>query len=347
MKVEFISFSKRPEAFIEDPSFRYRCQNLSLTLIKHGIPSTMQHIDSFTPSQDTTHVVFHRPRYSIRFRRLMKKLQLANIIAIADFDDLVFDKEYLEFSPAVLNKVLPRRKVAKTYRLHFEALTYFDHVSVSTTSLTKYIRKLLPNAKINVLHNTTHSDWACKQPLIASPRPKTITYFPGTRSHDRDFWQIEDAVALFLKKNPSANLLVVGPLASKLLSKSNNQIKHIQKLPFKDYIQVVSNSWVNLLPLEATPFNQCKSAIKVIEAATYHAPTICSPLPDALRFEGVGATIAIDQQQWIDKLEQMMDDSFYQKTVTQIQNNFLLTTNTKIMADQFQKSYALGSEQTD
>jgi hypothetical protein len=341
MNVAFISFSKRPEAFIEDPSFRYRCQNLSAALCSLGISSSIHHIDSFYPTNDTTHVVFHRPKNSIKFRRLIKKLQLIEALAIADFDDLVFHEDYLDFSPALLNNILPKKKIAKIYRSHFEALNYIDNISVSTNSLAKYVHKLFPNKRVNVLHNTTHFEWPKKGSSNLLNHKPIITYFPGTRSHDRDFWQIEEVITLFLSQNPSASLLVIGPLDSELVNKQHSQVKHIQKLPFNDYAQATSNSWVNLLPLEPTPFNQCKSAIKIIETATYSIPTICSPLPDALRFEATAAFTAIDQQQWLEHLNKMMNPLYYKEVTTKIKKDFYLTTNTQIMVEQFKTGYDL------
>lgn len=341
MNVSFISFSKRPEAFIEDPSFRYRCQNLSSALCSLGVSSSIHHIDSFSPTINTTHVIFHRPKNSIRFRRIIKKLQLTGVLAIADFDDLVFHEDYLEFSPALLNNILPKKKVAKIYRSHFEALNYVDYISVSTNSLAKYAHKLFPNKKVNVLHNTAHYEWPKKRPSSLLCNNPVITYFPGTRSHDRDFWQIEEAIKLFLSQNPSAKLLVIGPLVSELVNKQHSQVKHIQKLPFNDYAQATSNSWVNLLPLEPTPFNQCKSAIKIIETAIYNTPTICSPLPDALRFTGTAAFTAIDQQQWLEHLNKMMNPVYYKAVTTKIKKDFHLTTNSQIMVEQFKAGYDL------
>lgn len=344
MKVHFVSFHPKPNVFLDDASFRYRCENLAFALNQQGVSAKLQHISSFELEPSISHVVFHRPKYSTRFQRLIKQLKRANITAIADFDDLVFDEDYVEFSPAVLNNILPTRKVVKKYREHFEALSFFEHISVSTHTLSRYIRRLFPDANISILNNTTHHDWPYKKPLSSEHRRPIITYFPGTRSHDRDFWQIEEALEFFLGNNPSVSLLVIGPLLSPLLSKGSNQVRHFRRLPFINYTQAVSNTWVNLLPLEPTPFNQCKSALKVIEAAAYHAPTISSPLPDATRFEGIGAITAVDQQQWLTNLDNLMEPTFYKKTVNHIEKQFSLEANPMLMADKFCKLHQFASD---
>jgi len=344
MKVHFVSFHAKPEAFLDDASFRYRCENLSVALTLKGVSTKLQHITSFALEPGISHVVFHRPKYSTRFRRLIKQLKLANIKAIADFDDLVFDEAYVEFSPAVLNDILSAKKVSKKYRAHFEALSFFENISVSTHTLARYAQRLFPDASTTVLNNATHYNWPYKKPLSSAYRRPVITYFPGTRSHDRDFWQIEEVIEYFLQHNSSVNLLVIGPLLSPFLNKGNKQVKHVRRLPFINYTQAVSNAWVNLLPLEPTPFNQCKSALKVIEAAAYHAPTICSPLPDALRFDGIGAITAIDQQQWLNSLDKLMDPTFYKSTINQIEKQFSQAAAPALMADTFCETHGLTSK---
>lgn len=336
MEIYFVSFHNNPEAFLNDASFRYRCENLAFALNQLGISAKLQHFKSFKITPNISYVIFHRPRYSPRLKRLVKRLQKTSVITIADFDDLVFDESFAQFSPAVLNNILPLKKVITKYRRHFQAMRLFESISVSTVPLAQYAKRLFPEKNVSVLANTTHHSWLFEPPQPASANDeRKITYFPGTRSHDRDFWQIEDAISTFLDRHPSVNLLVIGPLKSDIFNRQGNQVQHVQRLPFADYTKAVSSTWVNLLPLEPTPFNQCKSALKVIEGATYHAPTICSPLPDALRFEDLGAIIAIDQSQWLNHLERLMDPDFYNKTVSTIKAKFQKTAEPTLMAQQF------------
>jgi hypothetical protein len=339
MKVAFVSSHEKAESFLDDASFRYRCENLAFALKAVGFSCKLDHIESFSASSDLTHVVFHRPKISIRLRRLLKRLQQLNIIAIADFDDLVFDEQYADFSPAVLNNRLPRKKVVRKFKSNKEALEYFDHITVSTDSLAKQARRSFPNATIVVLKNAMHYKWPYKQPLPIESRKKVITYFPGTRSHDRDFLQVSEPLEYFLNEHPDTFFLVIGPLASTLLDKPNKQIRHIDKLPFSNYMQAARNSWINLLPLEPTPFNFCKSAVKIIEAGSYIAPTIASPLPDALRFEGIGASIAIDDDQWLKSLEALYDTKNYKQTTARIEKHFAKASDSKVMAVDFYNAF--------
>jgi len=341
MTVHFVASGKVPDKFRNEPSFLYRCENLAHSMGLLGIKTILQHISEFSIEKDTTHVIFHRPRYSTRFKRIVKQLKTKHITIIADFDDLLFDEDYLEFSPAILNSILPTSKVRQAYRAHYQALNYVDHLTTSTDCLARYARACFSHLQVKVHKNNLHHSWPLKPFKSADHRKKVLTYFPGTRSHDRDFWQIEDVLRQHLSDNKNTELLVIGPLRSNLLKSKHNQISHKERLSFEEYREAVSNSYVNLLPLEPTPFNQCKSAIKVIEAGNYAIPTICSALPDASRFRGIGASIAIDSDQWLESLEFLSNYEHYQKALTQIRRSFHKAADPSPACDSFIEHYQI------
>ncbi|RVU83384.1 hypothetical protein EOL70_16795 [Leucothrix sargassi] len=340
MNITFVSSHAKPELFLDDASFRYRCENLAEALEKIGASCDLTHLTSFIPSDSLTHVIFHRPIFTVRLKRLTKRLEKMGITYIADFDDLVFDERHADFSPAVLNKRLPRKKLIHRFKKHQQAALLFNFLTVSTTSLAKQARLSFPKKTVTVLKNAMYAQWHAN-PIaqVTTPRKKVVTYFPGTHSHDRDFLQVVTPLTLFLKKHPDTSLLVIGPLKSRLVNTHNHQIKHIKRLSFTEYAEAIKNSWVNLLPLEPTPFNQCKSAIKVIEAGAYFAPTICSPLPDVLRFEGIGASIAIDDNQWLERLEYLYNDDNYLEVTKKISKHFAKVSSPEQMAIDFCKAF--------
>jgi hypothetical protein len=60
------------------------------------------------------------------------------------------------------------------------------------------------------------------------------------------------------------------------------------RVPFSDYVNHLKLGWVNLAPLEITPSNHCKSALKVLEAGYWGIPSVYSPYPDVERFVDAG-----------------------------------------------------------
>ena len=89
----------------------------------------------------------------------------------------------------------------------------------------------------------------------------------------------------------------------------------------------MQHSWVNLAPLIQTPFTDCKSAIKVIEAAYWGIPTICSDNHDMRRFIDSGALIAKDEHDVQDHLNKLLDNDYYNKYTDCLRDKVLSKAN--------------------
>mgnify|MGYP002136724117 CR=1 FL=1 len=145
--------------------------------------------------------------------------------------------------------------------------------------------------------------------------PRIIRYLPGSPSHDRDFALVAPVLSALLRERPGLRLELVGPL-SFVLDAPADQVRHQPRVAFPDYLSVVRQPGIHLAPLEATPFTACKSALKVIEAAFWNQPTVCSPLPDAGRLTEAGACVATSVAEWRDWITRLLDDPAVYRGVT-------------------------------
>jgi hypothetical protein len=241
----------------------------------------------------------------------------------ADFDDLVFDESFAGFSPGVVNGLVSLDATCRTFRAARRAFPLFDLVTVSTAPLADHARSLFPLSRVEVVPNAVHHSWrgsALPNPPFRE-RP-VITYFPGTRSHDRDFATIAGALERFLEKHAEACLHVTGPLKL-ALSARPGQVVHREKVPFAEYHHHFRGSWLNLAPLEETPFNRCKSALKVLEAGYWNIPTLCSPTPDVARFKGAGALLAEGEEAWFGQMEALLDPERYRAVTMGLRDRVL------------------------
>jgi hypothetical protein len=200
--------------------------------------------------------------------------------------------------------------ITKRFGKHQQALLRFDHFTVSTHALKEELGRLtgLPaQARIQVIPNGVHHSWlSLAKTAIPVDVAKVIRYLPGTRSHDRDFAQIAEPLTHFLRERPDVRLEVFGPLEFEL-DLPPAQVTRQGKRPFASYHELVRGALVNLAPLEATRFTRCKSALKVMEAAFWGVPTVCSPLPDAERLADAGAFIARSALEWHAQLAMLVD----------------------------------------
>ena len=333
--ISFIATNRREDLFRQDPSYIYRCENLAQALEAQGYQTELIHIKSLSIKSAPRYAVFHRPSDSLKLRWLVKQLKTRGTITIADYDDLIINSDYSSFSPAVRNNILPLKKVKKAFDANRKALKLFDLITTSTEALSAKIKEISPQSRVTTIHNSTHYSWhETSTKEIDNFSEKKITYFPGTRSHDRDFSLIAPVLESFLKTYPQTKLQITGHLNYKLdIPKS--QIIKLPRVSFTDYKNHVRDGSVNLAPLEATPFNACKSALKAIESGYFGIPTICSPNQDYERLTNAGAIIASSNTEWFDTLERLMDPEIYQELTSTIRKNTLKTPDSSIAADEF------------
>lgn len=312
LNIVFVAGNKNAERFRQDPAFLYRCENPALALRELGHQVTLCHYTDLPQYRQSAQlVIFHRPcfrnwRSRWLIQRTLKSMRKRGARLIADFDDLVFDPHYAELSPGVINGYVSLVQTQKNFRQHQQTLTLFDALSVSTHPLVEHL-SANTDSKILWLPNSPFFAW---QQYAIKPTPKDtllLKYLPGTRSHDKDFATIAEPLTQFLAETPTATLKITGVLdADRLpqaLQKLSSQLQFEPKQPFKYYPSVVNDGHLHLAPLQDTLFNQCKSALKAIEAGYFNRPVLATPIPDILRYQASGARFASNDEQWYQQLQ--------------------------------------------
>ena len=221
---------------------------------------------------------------------------------------MVFAPEWAQYSPGVVNQQVTMKQTMKNFRAHAKALDLFRFASVSTLPLQEDMQKshsvtpwFIPNA--------VHLNWRAESEPDTASRPPLLTYFPGTRSHDRDFAMIKVPLAAYMADHPEVRLEITGELADDSILQEFNpaQLERHPKQTFANYRNHVARSTVNLAPLETTQFNQRKSALKAIEASFFNTPTLATPIPDMQRLTDAGAILIGDNpDDWYNAIKENM-----------------------------------------
>jgi glycosyltransferase involved in cell wall biosynthesis len=303
--VSFLSHSRNAALYRRDPSFFYRCENLCAALQAITHPARFLHRKDYqTDGSREEILVCHRPRDTWRWRRWLGKVGGTGARLVAEVDDLVFDPNLASHSPAVRNRHLPLWRTKMLFAANRRALGHFEFISTSTEPLAAELHRCFPAANIGVFPNAIPREWA-GLPLASAER-RTLTYFPGTRGHNADFAMIHGPLAEFLQRRPDWKLLIAGPLDTSLPARPG-QLEHLPRVPFDQYHEVVQRGAINLAPLEPSPFNACKSALKIMEAGFFGIPTVASPIPDAKRFAGDGVEVPSSADEWFGAMTRLAD----------------------------------------
>lgn len=323
MRIAFIANNRSVRLFRRNPSFVYRCENVAAWLADQGHEVRLCHLRHAPGPREVDAAVFHRPRASLGLKWLLWRYRRAGVATLADFDDLIFDPSLVRYSPAIRNGRLPFLIQWRIFRSHRRAMSWFERMTVSTAPLAVAVRELFPGKDVQVLVNAVH--WAWRQDPALVPKqpelPRVIAYMPGTRSHDRDFAQIAGSLARFLRDYPDTCLKVTGPLNLEMDAPAA-QVLHEDRVPFDQYPQRFPGAWVNLAPLEQTPFNACKSGLKALEAGYMGVPTLYSNNPDMDRFAEAGA-IPVADGDWYGALVRLRDDTCHAAVVAGLRDRVL------------------------
>ncbi|MFW6093621.1 MAG: glycosyltransferase [Pseudomonadota bacterium] len=343
LRVAFVACNRNRRRYQEDPSFLYRCRNLAAALACGGHQTRTVHLHRLNPWAPLDAVVFHRPRYTPRFRAVLTILRRRGVRVLADVDDLIFDEALAGFSPGVMNGQVEEGETRAVFAAHRRALAEMATITVSTAPLADEARRCFPGAEIAQLPNAVHADWRALSPGGAPPSDRpAITYFPGTRSHDRDFALVAPVLEALLARHPELEVHITGPLEFHLRARPG-QVRHHPKVAFEALHPRVRAARVNIAPLERTPFTRCKSALKVMEAGYWGVPTVTSPLPDAERFAGDGVAFADAEAHWHDALERLLDPEHHAAQTAGLRERVLARADVHRVAESFARVIRCGA----
>jgi glycosyltransferase involved in cell wall biosynthesis len=187
-----------------------------------------------------------------------------------------------------------------------KACSIADHVTVSTPQLTKYAR----HGRVSILRNNVPDDIFKTSGARNFNEPR-IGWTGSVQTHPDDLQQTKRAVADVLRTN-RLNFNVIGDgqyVASNLSLDKSTSVFATGWVPIEEYYEALSQHLdIGIVPLELSPFNEAKSALKGLEYAAIGIPFVASPTREYLRMEayGIGKT-AKSPGEWRKHLQRMID----------------------------------------
>ena len=235
-------------------------------------------------------LILARVRYSAGVAHLVTAARAKNVKVLYDCDDLVFDTRYVHLLLEALAQEPDRLQdwdfwFAMVARIQ-EAARLCDGGLATNAALAAHLREVVPGPVAVLPNFLNRQQQGFSDELLSvkaernfqTQAPICIGYFSGTASHRLDFGVASAALARLLARQPDVVVRIVGfldrlgPLAS--------FPERIEHLPLHDWVnlqRLIAEVDVNLVPLQASLFTECKSELKFFEAAAVGTWTIASP----------------------------------------------------------------------
>ena len=260
-------------------------------------------------------VIFYRVPGFENVINIINEAKRLNLTTFFDVDDLIFDRELM-----LQNKNISSRKskeleeILNGADLYNSVLSSVDHIISSTNALGRQMQRFC-KGDLYIIKNCLDEqllDFAKKhKPVKSEGQEVKIVYGSGTTTHDEDFLEAAEALALILKKYPNTKLYIHGHL--NLPSFLDELSSRIVKVPFSnahEYYSTLSSYDINIAPLEKSIFNDAKSNIKFLEAAIFKTPTVSSRAAEFIDVitDGTNGLLADNTEEWYDALEKLILD---------------------------------------
>jgi len=277
----------------------------------HDIPRV------FNKIQLATFVIFYRIPDDELFRLYKKEVDRLLIRCAYDIDDPIFSAAvYAENRNLDSLSKVEKHQLLESSIEYRNAMEACDLISVSTPGMSQLVAGDFPEQSVllwrNVLDGETLSIVAqVDQHKVSDENTIVISYMSGSRAHDADFASIEAALVRILDKHQHIQLLMGGYApVSAALQPYQQRIKTVIFSGYNRYFDNMRQADINIVPLLQDCFNECKSAIRYLEAAVLGIPSVTSNTGDFKNLidSGKNGFLAADQDAWETALTDLIMD---------------------------------------
>lgn len=216
-----------------------------------------------------------------------------------------------------------------------------DLVTVTTDALAKQVRSINKNAF--VIPNSLDNNMPLKEESSHCHENVNIVYLSGTATHDRDFEECANALVEVLKTHSNVLLHIVGQLTLPDTLEQHAQLVRHDFMPHEEMLKFLSSMHINLAPLEiGNEFTECKSELKIFEAAYYAIPTVASStdaFSSTIKHNHNGM-LAKNTTEWLSSINLLVENSeFRQKLGESAKTSIAVTHSATFVAAKLHTLY--------
>src|SRR6185369_9352566 len=323
-------------SYKDENSQRFRVYNLIEGLTEVGVACAVIKEDfsgSLDGVLDSDLLVAFRVGASDNVRRIFDEFKRSSIPLVFDVDDLVFEPESADLlhGLSTLGETDRLKAIEGIKRLR-ETLLLCDYTTCTTMALAERIELL--GKSCFVIPNTINKTQFELAQELKSLTPKNdglkvrIGYFSGTRTHEKDFLEVSEALFEVMNNNPDVEFHLVGILdLDKKFAEFGDRIVRQPLMGYLEMLRYLAGMDINIAPLEMNNvFTACKSELKIFEAALLGIPTVASATDSyaGCITDGVNGFLAASKREWVEKLERLVrDEALRRRVAGQAEKDFV------------------------
>ncbi|GGG49257.1 hypothetical protein GCM10010964_40760 [Caldovatus sediminis] len=290
--------SRRVAYFYEQPdtsTFRYRVWNM-IEALRVAAPDVgaawfstgdLEHADAILGACDA--LVVCRARYSVGVARLIAAARARGRRVLFDVDDLVFDDRYVQLVLETLDNPCGEAdmdhwfayfgRLGAAMRLCEGVIATNEYLAARATAFCGLPTAVVPNfLNAAQLEASRRALEAKRASGFARDGRVHLGYFSGTPTHNRDFQIVAGALARLMRRDRRLVLRLVGFLdPGEALAPFADRIERHPLQDFLNLQRLIGEVELNLVPLQDNAFTNCKSELKVFEAAAVGTLSVVSP----------------------------------------------------------------------
>jgi glycosyltransferase involved in cell wall biosynthesis/tetratricopeptide (TPR) repeat protein len=254
--------------------------------------------------------------------RALSMLRQIGVPLFYEIDDLIFEEaQFPEPIACYRGQIGPETHAELIVGavLIREAMALCDHAIASTPSLAAQMEPHVPSRRsfvhANALSNEHVAAMAMREKRIGNQNDiVTLFYGSGTKAHAEDFERLlaPALLRLFETHGEKLRLVLIGHVhCPEILARFADRITACEAIWDQTaYWSALGAADINLAVLKRTPFNDCKSEIKWLEAAMLGIPSVVSRTArhEEVIAEGVTGLMAETPEEWFDSLDALISD---------------------------------------
>lgn len=203
-----------------------------------------------------------------------------------------------------------------------QVMSRCEAVTCSTRTLAARIRQEFPDKPIWVVPNAI--DYQLRDWIKTEDRTehdlvgKVVLGWTGSVHHQMDGTAMLEALPRVFDQHPDAVLLmqcdrsVYYAWTARLLDRYRDRLRWVPPLPFDVHPMIYSLFDINLAPLANTPFNRCKSDLRLIEGGAHGVPYVASKTAPYAEWHetsgGIGGYLAERPAEWAEAIGKLISE---------------------------------------